>query len=59
MDHQQCSFEQLVHEFCDGQAYGQVFQLTEQVERRLAHLRCAFDTGSKFVTMTNLKEELL
>jgi|GEM_PF-4786096 hypothetical protein len=59
MDHQQCSFERLINEFCDGQSYWQVFQLTEQVERRLAHLRCAFDTGSKFVTMTNLIKDLL
>jgi hypothetical protein len=48
-----------VHEFCDGQSSWQVFQLTEQVERRLAHMRCAFDGGSMFVTMTNLKEDLL
>jgi hypothetical protein len=34
-------------------------QSAEQVERRLAHLHCAFDTGSRLVTTTNLKEDLL
>lgn len=35
------------------------FQSAEQVERRLAHLHCVFDIGSRLVTTTNLKEDLL
>lgn len=58
LDHLPCSFEQLVHEFCGGQSAWRGFQSAEQVERRLAHLHCAFDTGSRLVTTTNLKEDL-